>query len=569
MSNFNQAAPNASRSAISLGGEWRSRDTAEANKYKSLLGRKPKSKSSQSDGSMRPRSSPGVKVSNSSSTGRRTPPKSAPPGGKRCDRVNELEWEPSQRKNLEAHLPLKKTRSQGGTPELEKKQQYNLGPGMTMTRSKSRVAVTINTGLPDLPDPVPRKIFQRDPTPTPQGDPERDALIVQLQQQVCDLTLYLEEERLNHKSTKEKAVAAMKEKLNDLERRHMEELKDIQMEQEDQVEVIKELHKKEMTHLKTSSNTALARMKGELEFLQGAFEAYKGTLVQDMEEKWNKKELDMKLKFQEDTENALQELRQDLLEEKLKEKKQMGREYQKQIQLLQKEHKKEVDNMLIKFSSASADVANLKKALDQLKRVQDELDAATEKLATKDDLLRQTRMELADTRLRVTQYEEHFQTRVDEVDDKYKERIHNLMSENSELRRRYMQKADELFTEKSKTERKRVEKLMNTKEVMRMLVHVKNRNNINLACSDPDTDQQSRIPVTRPVSAPVSRVDKRLAFRGAGETKHLQSIESKMREALGPAPPRPKTVAAQRVQSDVMQSLASFSPFRTDSLQSL
>ena len=48
-------------------------------------------------------------------------------------------------------------------------------------------------------------------------------------------------------------------------------------------------------------------MKGELEFLQGAFEAYKGTLVQDMEEKWNKKEVDMKLKFQEDMENALQE----------------------------------------------------------------------------------------------------------------------------------------------------------------------------------------------------------------------------------------------------------------------
>ncbi len=48
-------------------------------------------------------------------------------------------------------------------------------------------------------------------------------------------------------------------------------------------------------------------MKGELEFLQGAFEAYKGTLVQDMEEKWNKKEVDMKLKFQEDMENVLQE----------------------------------------------------------------------------------------------------------------------------------------------------------------------------------------------------------------------------------------------------------------------
>ena len=37
-------------------------------------------------------------------------------------------------------------------------------------------------------------------------------------------------------------------------------------------------------------------------------------------------------------------------------------------------------------------------------------------------------------RLRVTQYEENFQSRVDEVDERYKERIHHLMSENSELR---------------------------------------------------------------------------------------------------------------------------------------
>ena len=48
-------------------------------------------------------------------------------------------------------------------------------------------------------------------------------------------------------------------------------------------------------------------MKGELEFLQGAFEAYKGTLVQDMEEKWAKKESDMKIRFQEDMDKAIHE----------------------------------------------------------------------------------------------------------------------------------------------------------------------------------------------------------------------------------------------------------------------
>ena len=50
-----------------------------------------------------------------------------------------------------------------------------------------------------------------------------------------------------------------------------------------------------------------ARMKGELEFLQGAFEAYKSTLTQDMVEKWTKKENDMKLKFHEELERELSE----------------------------------------------------------------------------------------------------------------------------------------------------------------------------------------------------------------------------------------------------------------------
>ena len=39
----------------------------------------------------------------------------------------------------------------------------------------------------------------------------------------------------------------------------MEELKEITQEQEEQVEMIKELHSKEMLHLKTSSNTALGQ----------------------------------------------------------------------------------------------------------------------------------------------------------------------------------------------------------------------------------------------------------------------------------------------------------------------
>ena len=54
------------------------------------------------------------------SSDRPTPPKSAPPGAKpRCERVQEMEGEPSARKNLETHLPLKRNKSPVSTPEME------------------------------------------------------------------------------------------------------------------------------------------------------------------------------------------------------------------------------------------------------------------------------------------------------------------------------------------------------------------------------------------------------------------------------------------------------------------
>lgn len=74
--------------------------------------------------------------------------------------------------------------------------------------------------------------------------------------------------------------------------------------------------------------------------------------------------------------------------------------------------------------------------------------------------------------LKILNYQDSFQDKVDEVDDKYKERIHQLMQDNTELRKRYMQKCDELFNEKSNTEFKRVEKVSSTKEILQVLLSV-------------------------------------------------------------------------------------------------
>ncbi|XP_071792547.1 uncharacterized protein [Asterias amurensis] len=613
MSNFNITAPNAGNSAISLGGEWRNHDRMQANKYKmsglaNRAKKKPKSKTGGKEDTGRPKSEPSSQQRRGSSPGSQAPSSSAPPGVKqRCDRVYDVEQEPAARKSLDNHLPLKKTRAV--SRDEQSGRQYKLGAGMVLTRGRSKVAVTINTGEEEeIPRTIPRASYQgssvdpervnmyslfrqRNPENTdnqtklerllhqslmtggvdlsnlfpddandhysPAGNRGRsprsntrassasmslqEALIAQLQQQVSDLTLFLEEERLNHKATKEKLASTLKEKLQDVERKHMEELRGLQQDQDDQLDMMKQLHGKELEHHKSASNAVLGRMKGELEFLQGAFEAYKGTLVQDMEEKWAKKESDMKIRFQEDMDKAIHEQRTDLLEDAMREKKNMNREFQRQIQLMNRDHKKEIEGMMNRFSSTSADVANLKRALEQLKRVQTQLDEKTDKLAVTEDNLKSTQHELQQLKVQLSNYKETFQDKVDEVDDKYKERIHLLMTENAELRRRYLQKCDELFTEKSVTEVKRVEKVTNTKELMQMLVHVKNRSNINIACADPLSDSKPRIPILRPVSAPGTKREALKAFRKAGETGHLKSSSDRKSPVR-----RPHTTYGQR-----------------------
>ncbi|XP_033629333.1 leucine-rich repeat and coiled-coil domain-containing protein 1-like isoform X2 [Asterias rubens] len=541
MSNFNITAPNAGNSAISLGGEWRNHDRMQANKYKmsglaNRAKKKPKGKTGSKEDTGRPKSEPSSQQRRGSSPGSQAPSSSAPPGVKqRCDRVYDVEQEPAARKSLDNHLPLKKTRAV--SRDEQSARQYKLGAGMVLTRGRSKVAVTINTGEEeDIPRTIPRASYQGSSV-----DPEREALIAQLQQQVSDLTLFLEEERLNHKATKDKLAITLKEKLQDVERKHMEELRGLQQDQDDQLDMMKQLHGKELEHHKSASNAVLGRMKGELEFLQGAFEAYKGTLVQDMEEKWAKKESDMKIRFQEDMDKAIHEQRTDLLEDAMREKKNMNREFQRQIQLMNRDHKKEIEGMMNRFSSTSADVANLKRALEQLKRVQTQLDEKTDKLAVTEDNLKSTQHELQQLKVQLSNYKETFQDKVDEVDDKYKERIHLLMTENAELRRRYLQKCDELFTEKSVTEVKRVEKVTNTKELMQMLVHVKNRSNINIACADPLSDSKPRIPILRPVSAPGTKREALKAFRKAGETGHLKSSSDRKSPVR-----RPHTTYGQR-----------------------
>lgn len=61
-------------------------------------------------------------------------------------------------------------------------------------------------------------------------------------------------------------------------------------------------------YFKLRTDFILVKMKKEIEFLQGAFESYKSSLHQDMDDKWNKRESDLKLMLQEEKQAAIHEM---------------------------------------------------------------------------------------------------------------------------------------------------------------------------------------------------------------------------------------------------------------------
>jgi phage host-nuclease inhibitor protein Gam len=70
--------------------------------------------------------------------------------------------------------------------------------------------------------------------------------------------------------------------------------------------------------------------------------------------------------------------------------------------------------------------------------------------------------ELGETHAKLLDYESHFSQKVAEVEDQFRAQIHSLMTENTELRRRFMKKCDAYYhlqAEKDRIQRRQVKLL--------------------------------------------------------------------------------------------------------------
>ncbi|KAK3083253.1 hypothetical protein FSP39_017702 [Pinctada imbricata] len=431
-----------------------------------------------------------------------------------CDRVSQVEHEPTRRHNLESHMPTRKAR----TPPWQKNMDpplvpFVVGPGYILQKSKSKFAMTIKE---EFFDPV------QDDTQKKKGEAtERDSLITQLQDQISDLTMYLEEERLNHRQTKQKNEEYMRDKVEELTKLHKDQMRDLAEDHREDMDRQRKEMEADHRQYKTAAEEKIHKLEKSVEFLQASFESFKSSLHRDMDDKWKNREDELAMKLNEEKQASMHELRSKVIQEKNSERIQLQKEHTKAIDSLRKEHKKELDALVRRFSNVAADLERLKKTTAELKETKRELEIVTKSYNETCQQLANTTRTLADTQVRLLSFEEQFEDKVQQVDAKYQKKINDLMTQNVELRRLYVKKCGQLYDEKVNSEMSRVVRVQSAKEVMQAMLRSKQKSDVSFAPGDPEFEDKEAQPKVRPGSAPSTRKEREVAHVSAGQTSHL------------------------------------------------
>ncbi|XP_031559166.1 flagellum-associated coiled-coil domain-containing protein 1-like [Actinia tenebrosa] len=442
------------------------------------------------------------------------------PHRSRCARFGQV-YSAKDRKSLEGPLPEESTST------------IVLSPGYVLSRSKEKINMTIKTD--DFFSEQKTNKSHRKRLKPPD---EKDVRINQLVTQVDDLTLLLEEERLNHKFQARKNVENNKMYVEQIHQEHREHIMSIENDHADDIERLKEEFEQQMQQERSLAEAEKARIQTELETLQGAFEAYKVTVATEMDYKWERRENEIRYNYEKQKEDAMTELRKELLHDKNKEIDAINKEHQRQIMVLVDDHAKEVDRLMEKFAEYIQDSENLKKVLTQMQAMTQENTELKEKIKTVSEKLKKTQTDLENKKVKLAGYEEHFAEKVAEVDNKYSMRMHGLMSDNTELRHHYMKKVEEVLRLQSEETTKQDEALHAAKDTMQAIIMARTKSNVSLTALRTESEQHRQHSKNNSSANDPAYLERRSSLPTTREELSIALQRSSKIEKL---PRRPKT----------------------------
>lgn len=433
-----------------------------------------------------------------------------------CQRLTQLELCPERKKLNGTTFGLKKPVRPSWQAHMESEVLVPclVGPGYVLSRNKSKIHVQLGEMNPQSPK---ERVIENLPKPVEMNSVERDNLIAMLQQQIDDLSLAVEEEKLNHKDSKRLAAELMKVKIDDLTKYYKKEIETIEEMHLKKLMAVREEHVAEMNDCQNRNDIDIKKQRREIEMLQAAFESYKLHLMDEMNEKLNRRLNEVRQELLEDAQEQLEELQTRMNSEKLAEKADIENAYQEKLSRMKRDHKQQFEDLRNRYSEKATDMEKLRQTEACLNETQQELDHLQDVYQNTCLQLDGCRLEGDQMKVKMMEWEEKFESRIKQIDETYREEIDEQKKQLSELRILYIKKCSELLDLKHSENVSLNERVMSAKETMKVIIETRLRSEVSLAPStDPALEHLYRQPKTRPTSAPVTRFEVDCATVNAG-----------------------------------------------------
>ncbi|XP_056392241.1 flagellum-associated coiled-coil domain-containing protein 1 isoform X2 [Hyla sarda] len=348
-----------------------------------------------------------------------------------------------------------RTKSRGS---IETDKYQVISPGYSIKRSKNYIEVRLEDqvfGSVETPDdtelpPKPRYIEQASMQKLNKRDKSlkgRENIVDDLQEQIAKLTALLKQEISEHERT-QKRMAQELEK----------EVKELQTEKEEQIRVLEEKHAAELLSVQQEDSAKLAQeredaenrydeLHKELSLVKSSFKTYQESLSEEMTEAWLQKETRLKESFEEQKLIDMAKQRQSLMDAFEVEKKEIHKRALDEQAMIQQSYEAQIEETWKKYKEATQET----KMLNALKKhLHSEIAEKNKAILSLNTELQHAHLEISTLKSQIDKMEKNFDQSVSKVEARYKNRIQSMMNENADLRRKFIAKSEQLFSQRNK-----------------------------------------------------------------------------------------------------------------------
>ncbi|KAJ6665288.1 hypothetical protein lerEdw1_004337 [Lerista edwardsae] len=313
-------------------------------------------------------------------------------------------------------------------PDIDK-----VSSGLTLSRTTDQVEATLDDKMFEKKKPIKPIV-------------PREDVIADLVEQISELTAIMEQLRRDHHTTHKQLEQEMAERCTELQEDHEKRIKDMKAHHATEMETLEEQYKKELRSERATAQEKLAGLQKEYKYLKNAFRVYQDSISDEMEEKWLRRQAEWKKSERTEREKALLQQKQSLtrrFEVELEEQKKIiqndsflvDKIFQKEREEHEKQHKEDLE----KIAELEKKIEDL---LEEMKEKNETLDAVA-------STLHKTEMELKNEKFNLSEMEKAIQHRIAAVEEKHRINITALIDENVALRRKLIEKNEEIYNERA------------------------------------------------------------------------------------------------------------------------